>query len=99
MGLGYALTEDLPMKDGKPVSYKFNDIGILRAKELPEVEVIGIEEKDAKWDKSWGLFRWVRWLLLRLIELYARPRVRNMILISEYTRRFIPQAHKMLNVP
>jgi len=46
MGLGYALTEDLPMKDGKPVSYKFNDIGILRAKEMPEVEVIGIEEKD-----------------------------------------------------
>ncbi|MCB2218934.1 MAG: selenium-dependent xanthine dehydrogenase [Bacteroidetes bacterium] len=46
MGLGYALTEDLPMKDGKPVSYKFNGIGILRAKEMPEVEVIGIEEKD-----------------------------------------------------
>ncbi|HPE57013.1 MAG TPA: selenium-dependent xanthine dehydrogenase [Bacteroidales bacterium] len=46
MGLGYALTEDLPMKDGKPVSYKFNDLGILRAKEMPEVEVIGIEEKD-----------------------------------------------------
>ncbi|MCF8379568.1 MAG: selenium-dependent xanthine dehydrogenase [Bacteroidales bacterium] len=46
MGLGYALTEDLPMKDGKPVSYKLNDLGILRAKEMPEVEVIGIEEKD-----------------------------------------------------
>jgi CO/xanthine dehydrogenase Mo-binding subunit len=46
MGLGYALTEDLPMKDGRPLSYKFNDLGILRAKEMPEVEVIAIEEKD-----------------------------------------------------
>jgi xanthine dehydrogenase molybdenum-binding subunit len=46
MGLGYALSEDLPMKDGKPLSYKMNDLGILRAKEMPEVEVIGIEEKD-----------------------------------------------------
>ena len=46
MGLGYALSEDLPMEDGKPVSYKISDLGILRAKEMPEVEVIGIEEKD-----------------------------------------------------
>jgi CO/xanthine dehydrogenase Mo-binding subunit len=46
MGLGYALTEDLPMKNGFPISYKMKDIGILRAKEMPEVEVIRIEEKD-----------------------------------------------------
>ncbi|MBN2175530.1 MAG: selenium-dependent xanthine dehydrogenase [Bacteroidales bacterium] len=46
MGLGYALSEELPMKDGVPVSFKYNDLGILRAKEMPEVEVIGIEEKD-----------------------------------------------------
>ena len=46
MGLGYALTEDLPMKDGRPESLKFKDLGILRAKEMPEVVVIGIEEKD-----------------------------------------------------
>jgi len=46
MGLGYALTEDLPMKDGKPISYKYNNLGIIRAKDMPEVEVIGIEEKD-----------------------------------------------------
>jgi CO/xanthine dehydrogenase Mo-binding subunit len=46
MGLGYALTEDFPMKDGKPISLKFKDIGILRANEMPEIEVIGIEEKD-----------------------------------------------------
>lgn len=46
MGLGYAMTEDLPMEGGRPVSLKFNDIGIIRADRMPEVEVIGIEEKD-----------------------------------------------------
>lgn len=46
MGMGYALTEDLPMKDGRPVSLKFNDIGIIRANAMPELEVIGVEEKD-----------------------------------------------------
>jgi selenium-dependent xanthine dehydrogenase len=46
MGLGYALTEDFPLKDGKPISLKFKDLGILRANEMPEIEVIGIEESD-----------------------------------------------------
>jgi CO/xanthine dehydrogenase Mo-binding subunit len=46
MGMGYALTEDLPLDNGRPVSLKFNDLGIIRADRMPEVEVIGIEEKD-----------------------------------------------------
>jgi selenium-dependent xanthine dehydrogenase len=46
MGLGYALTENLPMENGWPLSFKMKDLGILRAKEMPEVEVIPIEEKD-----------------------------------------------------
>jgi selenium-dependent xanthine dehydrogenase len=46
MGMGYALYEDLPLKDGRPVSLKFRDIGIIRADEMPELEIIGIEEKD-----------------------------------------------------
>lgn len=46
MGMGYALTEDLPLKDGRPVSLKFKDLGILRANEMPDMEIIGIEEKD-----------------------------------------------------
>ncbi|MBS4014644.1 MAG: selenium-dependent xanthine dehydrogenase [Bacteroidetes bacterium] len=46
MGLGYALTEDLPMKDGKPLSLNFKDLGILRAPEMPEMQIIGIEEED-----------------------------------------------------
>jgi CO/xanthine dehydrogenase Mo-binding subunit len=46
MGMGYALTEDLPLKNGRPVSLKFKDLGIMRAGEMPEMKVIGIEEKD-----------------------------------------------------
>jgi len=46
MGMGYALTEDLPLAKGRPESLKFNDLGLLRADEVPEIEVIGIEEKD-----------------------------------------------------
>ena len=46
MGMGYALTEDLPMMDGKPVSLKFKDLGILRADEMPQTEIIGIEVED-----------------------------------------------------
>ena len=46
MGLGYALTEDLSLKDGRPLSMRFKDLGIPRANEMPELEIIGIEEKD-----------------------------------------------------
>ncbi|MFA5972826.1 MAG: selenium-dependent xanthine dehydrogenase [Lentimicrobiaceae bacterium] len=46
MGLGYALTEDLPMIDGQLVSTKMRDLKILRAKDMPEVVVLGIEVKD-----------------------------------------------------
>ena len=46
MGLGYALTEDLPMKDGRLLSNHLRDCGVLTATETPEIEVIGIEEAD-----------------------------------------------------
>ena len=46
MGLGYALTEDLPMMDGQLVSAKMRDLKILRAKDMPEVVVLGVEVKD-----------------------------------------------------
>ena len=46
MGLGYALSEDLPMKDGYLISTKMKDLGILRAKDMPEVVVKGVEVKD-----------------------------------------------------
>jgi len=47
MGLGYAVTEDFPYKDGFPVSWKMADLGIIRAKDMPPVEVIGVEVPDA----------------------------------------------------
>ncbi len=46
MGLGYAVTEDHPYKDGFPVSWKMADFGIIRAKEMPEMDVIGVEVAD-----------------------------------------------------
>lgn len=46
MGLGFALTEDLPCKDGMPVTFKLREIGVLRARDMPEVEVMLIEEHE-----------------------------------------------------
>lgn len=46
MGLGYALTEDLPMKDGRPLSTNFDDLQILRSRYTPKIEVALIEVKD-----------------------------------------------------
>lgn len=46
MGLGYALTEDLPMKDGYLVYDKMRKLGVLRAHETPEIIVKGVEVKD-----------------------------------------------------
>ena len=46
MGLGYALSEDLPMHAGYLVSTKMRDLKILRAKDMPEIVVLGVEVKD-----------------------------------------------------
>jgi selenium-dependent xanthine dehydrogenase len=46
MGLGYALSEDLPMVGGQLVSTKMRDLKILRAKDMPEIKVLGVEVKD-----------------------------------------------------
>jgi CO/xanthine dehydrogenase Mo-binding subunit len=46
MGLGYAISEDLPMEDGHFKSTRLRQCGILRAKEMPEIEVIGVEVPD-----------------------------------------------------
>ncbi|MBP6786136.1 MAG: molybdopterin-dependent oxidoreductase [Candidatus Promineofilum sp.] len=46
MGLGYAISEDMPMVDGRPKSTRLRQMGILRAKEMPEMEIIGIEVPD-----------------------------------------------------
>ena len=46
MGLGYATSEDLPMENGRLKSTRLRKCGILRAKEMPEIEVIGVEVPD-----------------------------------------------------
>jgi selenium-dependent xanthine dehydrogenase len=46
MGLGYALTEELPCVDGMPVTFKLRDLGVLRAQHMPPVEVILVEDPE-----------------------------------------------------
>jgi CO/xanthine dehydrogenase Mo-binding subunit len=46
MGLGYALTEELVLEGGRPKSTRLRKCGILRARDMPEVEVIAVEVPD-----------------------------------------------------
>lgn len=46
MGLGYAISEELVLENGRPKSTRLRQMGILRAKEMPEIEVIGVEVPD-----------------------------------------------------
>lgn len=46
MGLGYALSEDLPCEKGRPRSLRLRDLGIIRASQVPEIEVILLEVPD-----------------------------------------------------
>ncbi len=46
MGLGYAISEELEMENGRPRSTMLRKMGILRAKEMPEMEIIGVEVAD-----------------------------------------------------
>ncbi len=46
MGLGYAISEELVMENGRPKSTMLRQCGILRAKEMPEMEIIGVEVPD-----------------------------------------------------
>ena len=46
MGLGYAISEELVMENGRPKSTMLRKCGILRAKEMPEMQVIGVEVPD-----------------------------------------------------
>ncbi len=46
MGLGYALSENMEMKDGYPVSRKLGKMGLVRSSATPEIVVIGVEEPD-----------------------------------------------------
>jgi CO/xanthine dehydrogenase Mo-binding subunit/aerobic-type carbon monoxide dehydrogenase small subunit (CoxS/CutS family) len=46
MGLGYALSENFSSTNGRPDSLYLRDLGIVRAKDMPKVDVILIEVPD-----------------------------------------------------
>ena len=46
MGLGYALTEELACEHGMPTTFKLREIGVLRARDMPEIEVILVEDPE-----------------------------------------------------
>jgi len=46
MGLGYAISEELPLENGRPKSTHLRKAGVLRAKDMPDVQVIGVEVSD-----------------------------------------------------
>jgi xanthine dehydrogenase molybdenum-binding subunit len=46
MGLGYALTEELPCPGGMPATIKLRELGVLRARDMPELNVILVEEPE-----------------------------------------------------
>jgi selenium-dependent xanthine dehydrogenase len=46
MGVGYALTEKVALKDGILTSGKYRSLGIPKMNKLPDIEVIGVESDD-----------------------------------------------------
>jgi selenium-dependent xanthine dehydrogenase len=46
MGLGYALSEDLPQEDAGLPPLRLKDLGLIPMAEMPPVEVIGVEVAD-----------------------------------------------------
>ncbi len=46
MGLGYALTEELPLTRGMPSTFALRDLGALRARDMPAVAVILVENPE-----------------------------------------------------
>ena len=45
MGLGYALTEDFPLKDCVPQA-KFGTLGLMRADQIPDIHAIYVEKEE-----------------------------------------------------
>lgn len=46
MGLGYALTEELPCPNGMPATFKLRELGVIRAREMPHVDVLLVEDHE-----------------------------------------------------
>jgi selenium-dependent xanthine dehydrogenase len=47
MGLGYALTEDFPLKDGVPTA-KYGTLGLLRATQVPAIETVLVKARTGE---------------------------------------------------
>lgn len=45
MGLGYALTEDFPLKDSVPQA-KFGTLGLMRSTQIPDIHAIYVEKEE-----------------------------------------------------
>ena len=45
-GIGFALMEEIPLRDGKPIYNTFKDYKVPRATDMPPIEAIFIESKD-----------------------------------------------------
>ena len=52
MGMGYACTEDFPLKDGKPLA-RYGRLGLLRSMQIPNIHAIYVE-KDELMGVSYG---------------------------------------------
>ena len=46
MGMGYALSEQLPLHEGRLTSDRMSKLGLLKATDVPEIKVIGVECLD-----------------------------------------------------
>ena len=45
MSMGYALTEDFPLKDGVPLA-KYGTLGLLRAPQIPDIHAVYVEKSE-----------------------------------------------------
>ena len=82
------------LRELKPDLVHFQGLTFLAAGcEQPSILTIhGIAERDAIWDYRRGVLRRPKRLLMKLTEGYGRRRARNVILISDYVRDFLPAA-------
>jgi xanthine dehydrogenase molybdenum-binding subunit len=46
MGMGYALSEQLPLEGGRLTTDRMSELGLSKAKDVPEIKVIGVECPD-----------------------------------------------------
>ncbi|MCP4219797.1 MAG: molybdopterin-dependent oxidoreductase, partial [bacterium] len=46
MGMGYAMTENFPLKDGRLTSDRMSKLGLPKAAQVPEIKVYSVECKD-----------------------------------------------------